>query len=265
MAAGWGSSSAPSNGARGAKAPDTSLSPYVEKIPGTLIEFKMVPVPAGSVTINTPEGPRQVEVGPYWMGETEVKWDAYDVFVYGLDDQEVEDEVDAISRPSDPYVLPGENSGHKGYPAMAVTRKAARHYARWLSAKTDRTYRLPTEAEWTHACKAGVEEQQDRSLDEHAWHAGNAEGVAHRVGTKAPNALGLHDLRGNVAEWVFTEADSTRREVRGGSFENDASEVNCEARMEQTSAWKEQDPQLPKSEWWLSDAPFVGFRIVRVP
>ena len=249
------------------------LSAYTDTIPGTLITFDMVPVPAGVVTVETPDGPQEVEVGPFWMGRTEVAWDAYDVFVYGLDKTNEglsEAEIDAIARPSKPYVLPGEDFGHKGYPAISMTRHAATAYGRWLSAKTDRAYRLPTRAEWKHACQLGMADalaQGPEALMEHAWVASNADEQTHPVRASAADALGLHDMLGNAAEFVAdpNPDDDQLPFAWGGSYRDEASAVDCDARMQQTSAWKMSDPQLPKSRWWLSDAPFVGFRLVRVP
>ena len=231
----------------------------------------MVPVPAGSVTIGTPEGPQEVAVDSFWMSATEVPWDAYDVYVYGLDKkgQGSEREVDAVSYPSKPYVLPGEDFGHQGYPALAMTRKAAEEFGRWLSAKTGKNYRLPTEAEWTHACRLGLagEPPATDQLGDYAWYEANAEKKTHPVGSLSANRLGLHDMLGNVAEFVagWSTAPDSPPVVRGGSFESDAAEVSCAARQQQTSAWNATDPQLPKSQWWLSDAPFIGFRLVREP
>lgn len=253
-------------------APDT-LSRYTETIPGTLIRFEMVPVPGGTVTIDTPDGPQEVAVEPFWMGRTEVAWDAYDVFVYGLDKQNEglsAAEVDAIARPSKPYVLPGEDFGHKGYPALAMTRRAATEYGRWLAAKTDRPYRLPTRAEWKHACMLGMGDalaQGPDAVAEHAWMAANAEGQTHPVGASAADALGLHDLLGNAAEFVAdADPDDDQPPVAwGGSYRTEAAAIGCDARTQQTAAWQASDPQLPKSSWWLSDAPFVSFRLVRAP
>ena len=92
--------------------------------------------------------------------------------------------------------------------------------------------------------------------------AGNAGGTPHPVGTKAAGALGIHDLLGNVLEWV-TGADGPL--TRGGSFRDGADGVQPDSRARQDPSWNSTDPQIPKSRWWLSDAPFVGFRIVREP
>lgn len=254
-------------------APDT-LARYTETIPGTLITVEMIPVPAGTVTVNTPDGPQDVEVGPFWIGKTEVPWEAYDVYVYTLDTNNEglsADEVDAIARPSKPYVLPGEDFGHRGYPALAMTRHAAAAYGRWLAAKTDRAYRLPTRAEWKHACQLGLAAAIERgpdALTEHAWLADNAEEQTHPVGTSAADALGLHDMLGNAAEFVADASPDDEQSPAvawGGSYRTEAAEAHCNTQVQQTPAWKMSDPQLPKSQWWLSDAPFVGFRLVRLP
>lgn len=245
---------------------DDTLQMHTEQIDGTLIEFDVVRIPGGSVTLETPDGPQEVTVDPFWIGRMEVTWDAYDVYVYELDEDDTNAAVDAVSRPSRPYVQPGEDFGHQGYPALAMTRQAAASYAEWLSAHTGETYRLPTEAEWVHACRLGLEDAvRPEVLDELVWHAANADGQTHPVGASTPNRLGLYDMLGNAAEHVQPldgAADDTPA-VRGGSFDDDPETVSCEARMEQTSAWNERDPQLPKSTWWLSDAPFVGFRLVK--
>jgi formylglycine-generating enzyme required for sulfatase activity len=105
------------------------------------------------------------------------------------------------------------------------------------------------------------------ALEEHAWVASNADAQTHPVGASTADALGLHDMIGNAAE--FVEDPNPDEEqlpfAWGGSYRTEATEAHCDARIQQTSAWQMSDPQLPKSTWWLSDAPFVGFRLVRVP
>lgn len=252
---------------------DDTLDSYTETIPGILVEVEMVPVPGGSVTVETPDGPEQVSVEPFWMATTEVRWDSYDP--YRLDEGMegvAAAEADAISLPSKPYgfgnKIPG--FGEEGHPAMAVTRKAAQEYAQWFSAKTDRSYRLPTPAEWKHACLLGhgsPETWSDNQLDDWAWYSANSGGDAHPVGSLEPSDLGIYDQLGNAAEHVrpWSEDEEHPPEVWGGSYRHDADQSRCSARLQKTSAWQESDPQLPKSQWWLSDAPFVGFRLVRTP
>lgn len=242
------------------------LAAYRDTIPGTSVSFAMIPVPGGRVEVPGPDGSVTVEVGPLWIGETEVTWDMYDIFSLRTPTEPVDRaRADAVARPSRPYGAPDRGWGHAGFPAMSVTRAAAEAFCEWLSAVTGHRYRLPTEAEWLHVATlaaGGLPLSRER-LDELAWHAGNSEGKTHAVATRAPDALGLYDLFGNVAEWVVTDDDSNV--VRGGAYNDAPADVAAGARARQTAAWTERDPQIPSSRWWLTDGPFVGFRIVREP
>jgi formylglycine-generating enzyme required for sulfatase activity len=227
-----------------------SLAPaYRESIPGTLVSFEMVLVPGEP---------------PLYVGRTEVTWDMYDVFALGLDTPAKSDGADAIARPSQPYGAPDYGWGHAGYPVISVTRSAAEAFCAWLSRTTGKAYRLPTEAEWTRiAAAAAGETLSSERRDAIAWHRGNAAARTHAVASRKADALGLFDLFGNAGEWVMTTDDALV--ARGGSFRDAPEQVGPTARAVQDSSWNERDPQLPKSRWWLSDGPFVGFRIVRQP
>ena len=131
---------------------------------------------------------------PFYMTRTEITWELYDIFVYRRDlSGRARRAVDAEARPSRPYVLPGEGFGHNGYPALAMTRKGAAAFAEWLSEKTGQTYRLPTEAEWEHACR-GSADALPEPLGDYAWHWDNADDRTGAAGTRKPNAFGLHDI-----------------------------------------------------------------------
>lgn len=236
------------------------VAPYIEKVPGTLVQIEMVPVPGGVVEMVTPAGPRMVSVPPFWIAKTEVTWDLYDVFVHGLDRPADAGAADAVSRPTKPYMLPGEQFGHQGLPALGMSFHAANQLARWLSAVTGKKYAVPNEAQWELACRAGLGGAADAGA--RAWHGGNSEDRTHAVATREPDALGVHDLLGNVAEWVRgVDGDSV---AKGGAFDVAPQDVHCGARMRQTPAWNVTDPQLPKSPWWLPDAYFLGVRLIRV-
>jgi formylglycine-generating enzyme required for sulfatase activity len=230
---------------------------YKESITGTLVTFEMVPVPGGSVTV----GGATVKVEPFLIGRTEVTWDMYDLFAEGGPEVRGNTSSDAATRPSHPYGAPDYGWGHAGYPAISVTRQAAEAFCAWLSAKTGKAYRLPTEAEWARAAElAAGKDSASASREAITWHRGNANATTHPVGARKPDALGLFDLFGNAAEWVTTADNS--RVTRGGSFRDTLENTGPTARAQQDPSWNERDPQLPKSRWWLSDGPFVGFRVV---
>lgn len=238
----------------------TAPERYHEKIEGTLVTFEMRLVPGGDVAVPAPGGSRIVPVAPFYVGVTEVTWDLYDVFALGLDRAVSSGKADAIARPSNPYGAPDRGWGHAGFPAISVTRAAAEAFCEWLSLKTGKAYRLPTEAEWLRAATlAGGPSVAPGRRDAVAWHRGNADARVHAVGTKVPDALGLFDLFGNAGEWIVPEDGALV--IRGGSF-RDAPETIGTARAVQDASWNETDPQLPKSRWWLSDGAFVGFRVV---
>lgn len=230
-----------------------------DSVPGALFAFELVRVPGGEVMVAGRHGVDTMTVAPFHIGRTEVTWELYDLYAFGLDTARVTGRADAVARPSRPYGAPDYGFGHQGYPVISVTREAAAAFAVWLSARTGHRYRLPTEAEWQRAANLAGEGE----VDDLAWHAGNAGAKSHPVAARPPDALGLHDLFGNAAEWV-TSADG-RRVTRGGSWRDPPGRVGPRARAVQDDSWNERDPQFPKSSWWLSDAPFVGFRLVREP
>jgi formylglycine-generating enzyme required for sulfatase activity len=270
-------------------------------IPGTSVVFRMAWVPGGTYVMGSPEGEegrdadegpaREVTVEPFWMGVHEVTWDEYAVFRFA--DRDADSTAasaggylaDAAARPSPPYEDPSHGMGNEGRPAAGMTQWAALQYAKWLSGKTGEFYRLPTEAEWEFACRGGTDRPlAGVALDRAAWMFENSGETFHAVGGKRANAWGLHDMLGNVAEWTLDEyvpdyfdrlpdegatspwVAPTRlhpRTVRGGAYDDDPEAVRCAARLESNLNWKRRDPQIPKSFWWNTDSPFVGFRLVR--
>jgi formylglycine-generating enzyme required for sulfatase activity len=225
----------------------------------------MVPVPGGTVRV----AGQKVEVKPFFIGRTEVTWDLYDVFSLGLelpknDVPKGSGGADAIARPSQPYGSPDYGWGHAGYPVISVARQAAQAFAVWLSRKTGKNYRLPTEAEWVHR---GAFCRGQGPDDGCAWTAWPGIAATRRTdasgGEEDRRCAWLSDLFGNAAEWVSTGAAGDDTSVtRGGSFRDAPDAIAAGARAVQDESWNERDPQLPKSRWWLSDGPFVGFRLV---
>lgn len=265
---------------------EADMQPYTAVIPGSDVTFKMTPIPGGEFTMgdgagNEDERPEhRLRIDPFWMGVHEVTWDEYRLFMFAARDG-VSAELDAISTPTRPYVEMSFGMGINGYPAISMTHHAANKYAQWLSAKTGHFYRLPTEAEWEYACKAGGAAQTP--IGEYAWHDGNANGKYQQIGRKKPNAWGLHDMLGNVMEWTLDQyrpdayagragvtanpwVRSTApypHAVRGGGWSDPPGACRCAARVASEPSWKMQDPQLPKSVWYHTDAQWLGFRLVR--
>lgn len=240
-------------------------APFVEKIAGTPVKFTMVPIPAGRVAVQGPDGVwNKSDVWPVWIGATEVTWELYDLFVFGLDQgEQLPPGADAVTRPSKPYIAPDRGFGHEGFPAMSMSHKGATEFCRWLSARTGRRYRLPTEHEWKYAAaagSAGAYTSGDEAPLEHAWFKENAAGTTHRAGTKKANSWGLFDVHGNVAEWC--DGVDGKPVARGGSYRDEPAALRLDSRMPPSPSWNATDPQIPKSVWWLADAPFVGFRVV---
>lgn len=224
-------------------------------------EFKTVVIPGTTVSIDLVKVPASDAVKSHWVMKTEVTWDMYDVFLLRLDlpDVEREKEIDLKIRPSKPYWLPDEGFGHAGHPALAINYNGGIKFALWLSGKTGLKFRLPSEDEWEYACKAGSD-KAGGALDGVAWHDDNSDGMTAKVATKKPNIFGLYDMRGNVSEWVMGR--DGKMVIKGGSFWDYPEDVHCEFREIYTADWNTSDPQFPKSEWWMADAPFAGFRLI---
>jgi formylglycine-generating enzyme required for sulfatase activity len=276
------------------KAVASKPAAYKVTIPNTTVSYGMAPIPAGEFTMGsdapakpdeTP--PHKVKLDAFWMQTQEVTWDAYLMFMFTDQAREREHPdalVDALSRPTAPHLEMSFGRGNSGFPAISMTQHAANKFAQWLSAKTGEFYRLPTEAEWEYACRGGGP-AAPQPLDDIAWYKKNSpqgsftSGTYHTVGTKKPNAWGLHDMLGNVMEWTLDQyAPYSASEqqnptvpsktayphaVRGGSWNDDEPAVTCTARVKSDASWKRQDPQLPKSVWYMTDAQWLGFRLVR--
>jgi formylglycine-generating enzyme required for sulfatase activity len=285
---------------------------YTETIPGSKVKFEMLPIPGGTFVMGSPgtekgrnddEGPQHpATIRPFWMGKYEVTWDEYDLYAQTQEEIQQEQQkiktdnakdkgADAISRPTPPYTDMTFGYGHDGYPAICMTHHAAMGYCRWLSQKTGKTYRLPTEAEWEYACRAGTTTpyffgDDPKQLGDYAWYQGNSEESPHPVGKKKPNPWGLYDMLGNVAEWCIDpyEKDAYQKfptdkptlspvllpiakrfpdVARGGSWADAPEKVRSAARRGSDKSWIRLDPQRPQSIWWLTSAEFVGFRVVR--
>lgn len=248
--------------------PAGEFKAYTEDLSKFLVKFEMLPVPEGSIDMPDPKNPgttAPVKIKRIWMSKTEVLWDLYDIYAFRLDqtDEEKAQNLDAKSRPSKPYGAPDRGFGHQGYPALSMHLNAAKEFCKWLSAKTGKKYRLPTEAEWEYASRAGgpAQKLEGSDLEAVAWFWDNSDDKTHPAGQLKPNTWGFVDMLGNVAEWVITEDE--KGAVAGGSWRDKAPKVHPGAREPFHPDWQAQDAHTPKSIWWLSDGPHIGMRLVR--
>lgn len=289
------------------------MKPYTGKVPRAAnAPFQMVPIPGGEFMMGSPaeekhhkpdEGPPvKVKIEPFWMGAHEVTWDTAMAFILEITDRDhrahstsphttADALIDSISGPSEVFYDLARGMGIEGHPAAGVTEHFALTYCLWLSAQTGHFYRLPTEAEWEYAARAGTRTawsfgDDAAALGDFAWFFDNSEGTTHPVGLKKPNPWGLHDMYGNVCELTLDEYNPrwhaelaarqeaatgplhvpTRRyprSIRGGSFDSDAKDCRSAARQASRYQWKKADIRTPKSAWLFASAPFTGFRIVR--
>lgn len=245
-----------------AGAPALAAQEVVElALPDTELVVEFVHVPAADIPAGEHGPARRVEA--FWMARTELTWDLYDRYFLGFDLPMVERaQLDGTSRPSKPYGAVDRGFGHRGFPALGMTRKAADAFCEWFGAQTGHTVRLPSEDEWTLAAGGFDDATDDAPLAERAWFFDNANDRTHKVAKRAANARGLHDMLGNAAEWVAADPrDPERHVICGGSFLDFAEDVHPFARQHERKAWKATDPQIPKSRWWFKDGPFVGMRL----
>lgn len=222
-----------------------SFADYTEHIPGTAVAFEMTAIPAGSFLMGSPEseayreddeGPQSnVRVSSFWMGTREVSWDEYEAFLRetGVEGR-TEDQykgaaaagkVDAVTGPTPAYGDPGQGWGKGKRPAITMTHYAAQRYCEWLSEKTDKKYRLPTEAEWEYACRAGTEspyffegdpENLSRKplwnklfgvdttiISDYVIYKENSRGRTQTADAVEDNPFGLKHMLGNVREFCI--------------------------------------------------------------
>jgi formylglycine-generating enzyme required for sulfatase activity len=269
---------------------------YNQQLPGSSLSFTMAAIPAGTFTMGSPatepgreadEGPqKQVEVSAFWMGTKEVTFAEWDLY-FKDNSLPQSKNIDGVTRATPQYIDLTWGMGRDAkHPTNSMSHTAAIMYCKWLYSKTGIFFRLPTEAEWEYACRAGSKASRAdatdvQSLKSYAFFKDNSGAKFHKVGELKPNAWGLYDMLGNLSEWTLDQYDASYfskvekkdpvttpgarypKTVKGGSYLDDAKELRCANRIASHADWNKRDPQVPKSKWWLTDGMFVGFRVVR--
>ncbi len=283
----------------------------VKTVNDTEISFKMVPIPGGTFTMGSPEseadrkedeGPQhKVCLDPFYLCSTETTIDLFMAYYQEtvsakrdfIETQEAKKDtaangVDAVSGPTPVYGDLSMGYGPK-HPAIGLTWHNATNFCAWLSKKTGKKYRLPTEAEWEYASRAGMSNifgstNDPKKIRDYAWYEATADSETSEVGKKKPNAFGLYDMSGNVREWVSdfysatAYAETAKKSpavnpkgpetgklhvARGGDYSCTEGELRCAARHLEQKWWRMGDPQIPKSIWWLPEMDIIGFRVAR--
>jgi len=300
----------------------SSFENFTEYIPNSSVSFDMKAIPGGKFKIGSPhdelfreddEGPsKEVELSKFFMGEIEVTWDEYMAFYSqtagegrSTDTEGIRnnaDELDAIVGATPPYGQPDQGWGQGQRPAISISYHAAETYCKWLSQVTGKTYRLPTEAEWEYAARAGQEgpyffdvdpkkvmkkgffssKPDTTTINSFVVYKENSGLKTQEPDFVQANQYGLKNMLGNVAEfcadWYSPDAIADLKDgaknpkgpssgqehvVKGGTYRSDASQVRISNRdYTRTTDWLKTDPQAPKSIWWFSDCFHVGFRVV---
>jgi formylglycine-generating enzyme required for sulfatase activity len=230
------------------------LQNFSQPIPGSDVRMQFVAIPGGTFQMGSPEnepyrredeGPvRTVKVSPFWMGRFEVSWREYEVYIAqrgtrGRAGQRPGDE--AATGPTPPYGSPDQGWGRGSRPAITMTHHAAMQFTEWLSSITGKKFRLPTEAEWEYACRAGttgpyffegsptvftrlslrsrIFGPKTSPIEDYAWYVENSGARSHPPRSTQPNPFGLYNMIGNVRELVLDWYDPEAYEKSGGGVE----------------------------------------------
>ena len=234
----------------------TAFEDFTETVPGTGASLRMIAIPGGTFLMGSPEseplrrsdeGPqRRVTLSPFFMSEVEVTWDQYWAFcaetmseghtppeqIYAVNN--LYPDIDAVSGPTPAFGSPDQGWGMGSRPAITMTWYAAKTFCQWLSLKTGRSYRLPTEAEWEYAARGGTDTpyffpgsprkyssqgflkgifKPDTTLiASRAVYALNSDARTQEPSAVLPNPFGLKNMLGNVMEYCSDRYSPTAYE-----------------------------------------------------
>lgn len=242
----------------------TAFVNFTEQIPGTPVSFNMIAIEGGTFTMGSPENEpfrksdespqHEVTLSSFFMAEVETTWDQYWAFyaetmsegrtspqtVY--ENNATAMDVDAISGPTPPFGFPDQGWGQGDRPAITMTHYAAETFCQWLSAKTGKKYRLPTEAEWEYAARGGkstpyfftgspkdfssqgfmrnIFKPKTDSISSFVIYDKNSDGRTQPPSVVMPNPYGLKNMLGNVLEYTSDKYDPEAYAKRSGNVQN---------------------------------------------
>jgi sulfatase modifying factor 1 len=286
----------------------TEFKNFTEKIPKSPVSFNMIAIPGGKFKLGSPadepfrkedEGPvKEVEISPFFMAEIEVSWEEYLAFyaqtaaegrstdTEGLRNKK-EQETDAISGATPPYGQPDQGWGLGKRPAISFSFHAAETYCKWISSVTGKTYRLPTEAEWEYACRAGTTEpyffpgdpkkfertglkakfsKNDTAIiNSYVIYKGNSPTKTRLPDQVLPNPFGLRNMSGNVSEFCsdWYQADAYSKYPAGvikdpkGPEKGDEHVIRGGSFLSTASVLRSAARDHTKTESWLKTDPQI--------
>jgi len=269
----------------------TEFADFTETIPDTWVSFNMKAIPGGTFIMGSPEKEpfhkadespaHSVSLNRFFMAEVEVTWEQYWAFyaqtmsegriapemVYANNSRP---DVDAVSGPTPPFGIPDQGWGGGNRPAITMTHYAAETFCLWLSKKTGKKYRLPTEAEWEYAARGGTQtpyffegnpadfsnegfwrkffKAKTNTITDYVIYVNNGKNKTQEPDVIQPNPFGLKNMLGNVLEYCQDKydpqaysnrsgtvhnplvTDGEEYVVRGGNYTSDAAGVRCAAR-----------------------------------
>ena len=198
----------------------------------TSFNFSMIKVPQGNFMMGDVYSQKEVTIDyKYEIGKFPVTVKEYMLFIADVNKNYP---YPALSNPS-PWGegmskfmerLKQANSNlNDNFPIVGIDWNDANAYCLWLSEKTGKQYRLPKEEEWEYACRAGTKTtfcfgNKEKGLANYGWYEKNSSSTLHEVGKLKPNPWGIHDMHGNVLEWI-DKHDGAKVDVkmlRGGSY-----------------------------------------------
>ena len=241
----------------------TEFANFTETVPGSAASIRMIAIPGGEFMMGSPEnepfrdedeGPqKKVKISPFFMGEYEVTWDQFWAFysetmsegrtppskIYANNTRK---DIDAVSGPTPPFGAPDQGWGMGDRPAITMTHYSAETFCQWLTLKTGKKYRLPTEAEWEYAARGGTStpyffegnpkkfsnegfmknifKADTTGINGFTIYANNSSNRSQEPAKVKANPFGLKNMLGNVMEYCSDwYAEDAYKNIKDGELD----------------------------------------------